>query len=100
MTGYFLNNELYKVLVEGNGQTLYYATEEKEGKKEILGVNWAECSNILIFINSNEIDRISFLTKPTMTLYPVDGLPTDKRQLKDFRWEADIRPMEKADIFN
>ena len=100
MTGYFKDNDIYKVLVEGNGQTLYYATEEKEGTKKILGANWAECSNILLFITESEIDRISFLTKPNMILYPVDDVPTDRREFDDFRWEDDIRPMEKEDIFN
>jgi len=100
MTGYFKDNNMYKVLVEGNGQTLYYAAEEKEDKTELLGANWAECSNILIFMEESQIDRISFLTKPSMILYPLDKIPTDRRELKDFRWEHDIRPMKKEDIFN
>jgi hypothetical protein len=100
MTGYFKDNNMYKVFVEGNGQTLYYAAEEKDGKTNLLGVNWAECSNILIFMEESQINRISFITKPNMTLYPLDKLPTDRKELKDFRWEADIRPMEKEDIFN
>lgn len=32
LTGYFENNDLYKVLINGNGQSLYYAAEEKKVK--------------------------------------------------------------------
>lgn len=103
MTGFFRGNDLYKVLVQGNGQTLYYAVEESKdtlAPNKILGVNWAECSNILIFIGESEIDRISFLTKPNMTLYPDHKLPDNKKELEDFRWEVGLRPLRKADIFS
>lgn len=103
MTGFFNDNDLRKVLVEGNGQTLYYAVEESNDTltpQKILGVNWAECSNILIFIGENEIERISFLTKPNMTLYPDHKLPDNKKSLEGFRWEVGLRPNKKSDIFN
>ncbi|NEN24346.1 LPS export ABC transporter periplasmic protein LptC [Cryomorpha ignava] len=32
LTGYFRDNDLYKVLIRGNGQSLYYAAEEKKVK--------------------------------------------------------------------
>lgn len=32
LTGYFHENDLYKVLINGNGQSLYYAAEEKKVK--------------------------------------------------------------------
>ena len=43
MTGYIRNNELYRIDVEGNGQTIYYPKDEDE----VIGVNRAESSNLI-----------------------------------------------------
>jgi lipopolysaccharide export system protein LptA len=112
MTGYFAGNSLQKILVEGNGQTVYYAVEDTEtpsvdndtimiaGTKKI-GVNDAICSDILIFVDtaSNAINRISFLDQPTATMYPMNKLPEKAMILDGFKWQVIQRPLERKDIF-
>jgi len=61
MTGYFRNNELYKIITKGNGQTVYYAKD----KDELIGVNIAQSSDITIWLKDNKPDKISFRVKPT-----------------------------------
>ena len=39
LTGYFRENNLYKVLINGNGQSLYYAAEEKKVKVSASEIN-------------------------------------------------------------
>lgn len=95
MTGYFSNNELYKINVDGNGQTIYFARD----KNVIVGVNKAESSSLIIYLQDRKIRKINFITKPEGTLYPPFTLKRDELMLKDFQWYEEYRPLNKHDIF-
>jgi lipopolysaccharide assembly outer membrane protein LptD (OstA) len=95
MVCYFKNNELYRVNVNGNGQTVYYPKD----KNEIIGVNKAESSDLVIFLKDNEVKEIIFYTKPDAVLYPLDKAPQNELKLKDFVWLEKYRPARKEEIF-
>jgi lipopolysaccharide export system protein LptA len=95
MTGYFAKNELYRIDVYGNGQTLYYAKDQGL----LLGVNRADCSNLSISIKENEVEGIRFYDKPEATLYPPLDLPPKEALLKDFRWRGEEQPLSVEDLF-
>lgn len=95
MTGYFSDNKLCKILVEGNGQTIYFAKD----KGKLIGVNKAECSNILIYVTDNKVNKITFLKKPDATLFPISDFNPKEFLLKGFVWREKERPKELADIF-
>ena len=97
MTGYFDENKLYRIEVEGNGQTIYYAKNRKEEK---IGVNRADSSDLLIFVKENEVESISLLDAPTATLYPLNELKYSELILKGFKWLSEKRPANKMEIFN
>ncbi|MFH1004193.1 MAG: OstA-like protein [Bacteroidota bacterium] len=96
MTGYFHENKLRKIKVEGNGQTIYYAKD----KIGLIGVNKADCSDLLIHIKENKVDKIIFFNKPDATLYPINELSINELLLKDFVWKINERPKQKEDIFH
>lgn len=96
MRGYFTDNKMRKIKVEGNGQTIYYGKD----KNKYIGVNKAECSDLLIFLKDNEVEKITFINKPDATLYPINELPPSDLLLKDFVWKIKHRPLSKNDIFN
>jgi hypothetical protein len=95
MTGYFKGDSIYKVHVEGNGQTIYYAKD----KNELAAVNRADCSNLDIYLRNNKIDRINFITKPDATLYPLKDVDVKDLRLKNFTWRMTDRPLKMRDIF-
>ena len=97
MHAFLKENKLFKVVVEGNSETLYYA-KEADGKD--IGINKAESSNMLIWVKDNKVQKISFLTKPTAILHPVKELDPESRKLKDFKWLEEKRPVNKNDIFD
>ena len=88
MDATFANNELYKVVVKGNGQTIYYAKD----KSTFVGVNKADCSSLLLYMKLNQIDKISFVTKPEATLFPMHEIAPKDLILKDFKWMPEDRP--------
>lgn len=81
MYGKFVDNELRSIYVSGNGQTVYYAYDEQD--KEI-GVNRADCSDLLIRIKTNKVERVTFIKKPNATLYPPGQIPKGELFLKGF----------------
>lgn len=95
MRGYFLENKLSKIKIEGNGQTIYYAKENEE----LIGVNKVDCSDIMIRLKDSKIDRITFLTKPDGAIYPLNEFQDKELRLKDFSWRNSEKPISKKDIF-
>ena len=99
MTGYFKDNKLAKIFVEGNGQTIYFAKDKKNGKENLIGVNKANCSNLMIYIKENSVEKITFLKKPDATLFPMSDFVPKEFLLKDFNWRESERPLSVTDIF-
>lgn len=95
MKGYFKKNKLYLVNVEGNGQTLYFAKE----KNELKAVNRADCSDLRVYFKDNKVDKITFITKPDATLFPLDQVDVKELKLKDFSWRKKDRPNSAKEIF-
>ena len=96
MVGYFRNNELAKISVEGNAQTVYYIRED-DGF--LIGVNLSESSSMLIRLVDNDIKTINYMSQPKETMYPEADLPGEMRKLKGFTWKERLRPLTKDDIF-
>ena len=96
MTGYFIHNELRKVDVNGNGQTIYYAQDDND---KFIGVNRGESSDLRILVNENKVDKIIMLNDPDATLYPLKELSPSELRLKGFTWQTQFRPYNKQDVF-
>lgn len=95
MIGYFKDNEIYRLNIKGNGQTIYFPKD----KDKFIGVNKAESSDLIIYIKDRKVDRIIFLKKPVATLYPLGQLSPQEMILDNFKWEEQYRPHSKEDIF-
>ena len=95
MKGNFKDNKLSIVNVIGNGQTIYFVKE----KEAIKAVNRADCTDLHVYMKNNKIDRITFITKPDATLFPIDKIDVKELKLKDFIWRAKDKPLSAKDIF-
>ena len=96
ITAYFKDNQMYKMFAEGNGQTIYYARNDK---KALIGVNRADCSNILLLVKENKVQKITLINSPEATFYPIEELSLSELLLKGFNWQYADQPQSKADIF-
>lgn len=95
LTGYFKNNELYKIDIEGNGETVYYLLDGDE----IVGINKARCSRIEIFVEDGKIIEISEFQNPEGVIDPPSGGDPGEVRLDGFSWLDMLRPKNVADIF-
>lgn len=98
MIGYFVENDLKKIDVNGNGETVYYVKDDDDGS--LTGVNKAECSDMAIYINNNKVEKLKMFKKPSGIMHPPTKVSPSEMLLKDFAWYADFRPKDANDIFN
>ncbi len=96
MTGFLQDNKLYRVNVNGNGQTIYYA---KDKNQKNFAVNRADCSDLIIYVEENKVKSITFLNEPDGTLYPIRQLAASELRLKGFSWHGNKRPKSREEIF-
>ena len=80
---------LDRVLVEGNGQSIYYAVDEKN---KLIGLNHVESSRMNIEFIDNKVGRIRFYGHPDSQLVPPKELTPDAQQLDGFRWRETEKP--------
>ncbi len=96
MIGYFVKQELHKIDVKQNSETIYYAIDD-EGK--YIGVNKMSGNDMLIFLKDNEIQTITFIKDPQGELSPLKEVSPKDVILKGFNWRITERPNDMFDIF-
>lgn len=95
LTGYFKNNELFKIDIKGNGESIYYLLDGEE----IAGVNQSKCANIEAFIDHGKVTEIYEYQEPEGNIEPPDPKKPKKLRLEGFSWLSALRPKDKYDIF-
>jgi lipopolysaccharide export system protein LptA len=96
LKGYFRDNKMYKVRIDGNGETIYFLVDN-EG---LIGVNHATSSSLEIFVDKGKITDIIEYQNPDGILNPPMKEPAEKQRLPGFNWFDKLRPKNKSDIFN
>jgi lipopolysaccharide export system protein LptA len=93
LTGYFKNNELYKIDIKGNGESNYYLLDGEN----VAGRNQSQCANIEVLLKDGKISEIYEYQSPAGFIDP--PLPAIAVRLEGFKWLDNLRPKKKADIF-
>lgn len=83
---------LDQVIVEGNGQSIYYALDDRN---KLIGVNHVECSKMNIRFRENQVKRITFIGKPDAKLVPPKELTNSANRLDGFKWRESERPTKE-----
>jgi lipopolysaccharide export system protein LptA len=96
MIGFFRNNELYKIKVFGNSETIYYMREEDHS---LIGITQIQASDMLIFVEKNQFKSITYITEPKGKTSPEKDVSPYDLKLKGFIWIKGKRPLSKMDIF-
>ncbi|WP_020600053.1 OstA-like protein [Spirosoma panaciterrae] len=80
---------LERVIVDGNGQSIYYALNEQN---KMIGLNHVECSKMNIEFNDNKVGRIRFYGHPDSQLIPPKEITGEVQELDGFRWREAEKP--------
>jgi len=96
MIGYFKKNEIVRIRVTGNAETLYYLREEN---KDLIGIQKAISNRMVIYLDSNKIRGFTYIDKPDGAIHTVTELTGNDLILRDFKWIEGRRPWKKEDVF-
>jgi hypothetical protein len=96
LTGYFRENELYRINIEGNGEAIYYLIDGVE----LVGKNTTRSARIEIMVKDGKITEIFEYQSPEGVIYPPSLTPAGNQKLPGFNWFDAIRPKNKLDIFD
>ncbi len=91
----FDQNEIDKVEVVGNAESLYSARDEAEA---FVGMNHTSCGNMTLFFQNKELEEIRFYGEPSGEFFPLDDSVKDKIRLAGFKWLPDRQPKSKEDL--
>ncbi|MFM2268252.1 MAG: hypothetical protein RL757_1693 [Bacteroidota bacterium] len=94
-TAFFEDGKVRRVHVEGNAQSTYYALDEKNA---YIGVNSAQCSEMMIYFGDSKVEKIVFLSQPVAKMEPMKQADHEKLKLKGFKWWTERRPKSWKDL--
>ncbi|MBO9638259.1 MAG: hypothetical protein J7576_08830 [Siphonobacter aquaeclarae] len=83
------DSKLDNTLVEGNGESIYFARNDKN---KPIGMNYVQASRMRIHFRENEVKRIAFLGTPDGVLRPPKDVSSDNRELDGFVWKEKEKP--------
>lgn len=89
MTGYFLEGQLSKLDVEGNGESLYFALENDT---TLRGVNKLLCGRIIMSFIGGQVSSINHTIKPEASFTPPHMLKEEDTVLSGFVWREEEQP--------
>lgn len=93
MTAEFAGRSIDRVIVEGNGESLFFAIDDDN--QSFMGMNKIICSNITIRFKEGKVNNLSFYVKPEASFIPPHELKKEEKALKGFAWRADDKPSRK-----
>ena len=94
-TAFFEQDSLRRIFVEGNAESLYYVTDDHNA---YVSVNKLECSEMLIYLNRNKVDKIKFFKQPKGNMIPMKQADHDGLKFKGFKWQSARRPKDKNNL--
>jgi len=90
MVARFKDNELSKVNVYGNGESIFFMYDEITNI--MMGMNKIICSDITLVFENQVLKDASFLVNPEGDFIPPHELKEEDKSLKDFVWYGSLRP--------
>lgn len=89
MTGYFLDGQMESLVIEGNGESLYFALEADTLTQ---GVNRILSANIKLTFVDGAIRKANFGIRPDGKFTPIQKIDEKISRLDGFNWRIEEKP--------
>lgn len=93
MTGYFSEGQMESLVIEGNGESLYFALEADTLTQ---GVNRILSANIKLTFVDGAVRKANFGIRPDGKFTPVQKIDEKIARLDGFAWRIEEKPDQKA----
>jgi lipopolysaccharide export system protein LptA len=96
MRGFFANDQLRRVVIDGNAETIYFVHDSATNK--VTDMQKSFSSGIWVLLANKEVVRSGFITKPENRVIPITKVKDDDKILKGFIWKPKDRPVSKESV--
>lgn len=83
-----------RVFVNGNGESIYYALNDKD--HSLRGMNKISCSNITIRFVQGQVNNLSFYVNADASFIPPQEIKPEDNQLDGFQWFESEKPSRSS----
>nr|WP_081987590.1 OstA-like protein [Pedobacter glucosidilyticus] len=94
MKGYFVNEQLDRVFVDGNAESIYFPKDSTAYNS----MSRTLAARMRINFTNDSLMSITFIRKPEMTYYPIEDVTEELKTLPNFSWKPKDRPKSKEEI--
>jgi lipopolysaccharide export system protein LptA len=94
--GQFVGGEIDYLRAKGSAESLYYLQAEDSS---YFGLNYAKADAISLYFINRELKRVTWVSGVEGVTYPFRQIPSDKKQLRGFKWLEDRRPKSRYVLF-
>ena len=94
ISGYFKNNKLSQMFVDGNAESIYYVKDDSA----YVGLNHQVSSRIKMIFIDGKLKNINSIRAVQASTTPMDELKEEDKILKGFIWKPKDRPKSKEEI--
>ncbi len=97
LNAYFIEGKIDYARVKGSpAETIFYAQDKDSA---YIGMNRASGDVVDVYFVKEEVVKIKYINNVDGVMYPMNQIPSDKRYLKNFKWEDKRRPKNKLELF-
>ena len=94
INGYFKDNKLNSMFVDGNAESVYYVKEDSS----YTGLNHLVSGRLKILLDDNKLQSITAIRSIDASITPMEDLKEEERVLEGFIWKPKDRPKSKEEI--
>lgn len=95
ITGFFEEGKMRRMLSDKNAESLYFG---KNDDGAYIGGNYAQSDQIMVYMEEDEVSRITFIKKPEALFTPISQMADEDLYLRGFTWQTAMRPKGKWDL--
>jgi len=97
INGYFVDGKIDYMRVKGSqSESIYYMEDDDSA---YIGMNRAVADVIDLYFKEQDLSKVIFVNQVQGTMYPMNQIPEGQRKLKNFEWLDNIRPKNRAELF-
>ncbi len=97
LNGYFIDGNIDYVRVKGSpAESVFYPQDDDSA---YVGMNRSSGDVIDIYFVKKELNKVKFVNNVDGVMYSIKDIPSDKKQLKGFKWLDNRRPKNKLELF-
>lgn len=93
---WFNDSVLTKAKVSGQAWTIFYPLEDQKNDSILTrtrkGLNRLFASELIVYLDSGEVTKITFFDKPDGVFFPMDQIDEKEKYIRSFSWSPMLRP--------